>query len=868
MILPLQQIEGKYEALAKLGEGGMGAVYKVRHRLLDEIRVIKIMRSSIAEDEDARARFLREARAASRLRHPNIAQLYDFSVDGDGTSYIVMEYVEGVTLEELLRRRGPASIALTLEIAIHSLRALESIHREQMVHRDIAPDNLMLTRDPGGRPFVKLIDLGIAKSLESEHTLTEKGMFIGKMRYASPEQFGGSEGGASVDPRSDLYSFGVVLYELLTGTYPIAGKDFQTLIAGHLFRPPKPFEESDPQERVPARLRAAVLTALAKQPAERFESAAAFTVELEEILAERRAAGSEDPVAEVAFVLESLRRGREEVEARPGSTQDRLDMRFAVADPTGAPATEEGPEAPADETPTRMLETADREAVEAEARRERLAQLLREGRNFLALGEVTEARKRAAQALEQDPEATGALSLSREIEEARHRVQLAEARERLERGELEAAREVLLGVLDRAPGDSGAQALLQEVEARHSEQERSQRHDALLAEARGHFARGDLERATAGIERVLEEDPEHVDAVGLAHEIEQARHATALEEARQLLEEGEPSRARQRLESVLARAPSHPEAQALLEAVGQTQRSAEDTVAQARELLAADELQAARGCLDQLPAEHRRSREVARLEKEIGKAEERSRKAEEARRLEESRRREEEERRAEEARLREEESRRVEEERRRAEEVRQAEEARRLDRARREEEVRAREEQRRVHAGETTPGGTAAVEREQVTGHPRAERAEGRLTPARELSLSRLKLPLVAAGVGLLAIGLVVALLLIGRALSQRSEEPTPPLPAVTARLLIDSIPWAEVIRIEDGAGREIAVEGDRHTPLAVAVEPGEYTVVLRHPVHGEQSCAGLVVQRGEEATCTLHFAKVDLERYFQEAGW
>ncbi len=268
MSLP-KSFEGKFEILHKISEGGMGAIYKVRHVLLDEVRVIKVVRPGREDDENLEARFHREARTATRLRHANIAVMYDFSIDEGGTAYIVMELIDGKTLHEVLLTSGPPPLAETLEIARQSLDALSYLHGQGYVHRDISPDNLMLTRDSAGEPLVKLIDLGVAKRVGGSHQLTETGMFLGKVRYSSPEQFGGGE----LDPRSDLYSFGVMLYELLTGSIPIQGEDFSSFIGGHLIRAPISFDVTDPEGKVPAGLRRVVMKTLEKKPENRVASA-------------------------------------------------------------------------------------------------------------------------------------------------------------------------------------------------------------------------------------------------------------------------------------------------------------------------------------------------------------------------------------------------------------------------------------------------------------------------------------------------------------------------------------------------------------------------------------------------------------------
>jgi eukaryotic-like serine/threonine-protein kinase len=318
------QIDGKYEILEKIREGGMGAIYKVRHRLLDEIRVVKVIRSQAEAVGEAADRFLHEAKAAIKLRHPNVAVLHDFAVGDDGQAFIVMEYIDGWNLLEVLNGYGPPPVALTLEIARQSLKALGYLHRHKIVHRDVSPDNLMLTRDVDGNPLVKLIDLGIAKTLEGQGGLTTTGVFLGKPRYGSPERFSGS----AVDERSDLYSFGVVLYELLTGCSPVTGAEPAALMAGHLFRPPLDFATTDPQGRVPEELRAIVLKSLAKRVEERMASAEDFVWEL--TMLQDSFALTREETEGVWRVLLPLAHGAVPAQEPPGSTQDHLDMQFEM----------------------------------------------------------------------------------------------------------------------------------------------------------------------------------------------------------------------------------------------------------------------------------------------------------------------------------------------------------------------------------------------------------------------------------------------------------------------------------------------------------------------------------------------------------
>lgn len=411
------RVDPKYEVVRRLREGGMGAIYLVRHRLLDELRVVKVLRSHLNSDEDLRQRFLREARTAIQLRHPNIAQLYDFSVDEDGNASIVLEYIDGFTVEEFGRRPEARDVPLDLALAQQALRALGFLHRKGFVHRDVAPDNLMVTRDVDGEPLVKLIDLGIVKTLRAEGKGTATSLYLGKPRYSSPEQLISPE----IDARADLYSFGVMLYELVTGCYPIRGHDLPSLIAAHLHGEPVPFDVSDPERRIPDPLRRLLLTTMAKEPGSRPESAEDLAARLAEIqqLFPPPAPG------EAARRLDAARAGarheREEELTRAGS--EALSMlgrgEYAAARQRVAEAVEQLGNDPELTALLARIEAREREVRQANAEAERLERLLGEAGQALAAGAIPDALSRITEVLARRPEDSRARSLAARIEERR-----------------------------------------------------------------------------------------------------------------------------------------------------------------------------------------------------------------------------------------------------------------------------------------------------------------------------------------------------------------------------------------------------------------------------------------------------------------
>src|SRR6476619_6331272 len=261
---------GRYRIARKLGGGGMAAVYLAEDQELGRRVAIKMLHSRYANDDQFVERFRREATHAAGLSHPNIVSIFDRG-EFDGSYYIVMEYVEGRTLKELIRSRGlcpvPVAIAYTRQI----LAALRYAHRNGVIHRDITPHNVIV--DSEG--VVKVTDFGIARAGASQ--MTEEGAIIGTAQYLSPEQ----ARGAPVDQTSDLYSTGIVLFELLTGEVPFTGDSPVEIAMKHLGEtPPVP---SDLRSDVPGDLDLVVLRALAKEPADRYQSAAAFDADLETV---------------------------------------------------------------------------------------------------------------------------------------------------------------------------------------------------------------------------------------------------------------------------------------------------------------------------------------------------------------------------------------------------------------------------------------------------------------------------------------------------------------------------------------------------------------------------------------------------------
>jgi predicted Ser/Thr protein kinase len=286
-------IAGRYRILSSLGEGAMGTVYLAEHLRIGRRDAIKVLRPDITRDAEAVARFARGARNVSAIRHPNVCTIYDFSDTEDGLQYLAMEYVAGETLKDTLDREGRLELGRALRIARQVALALQAAHDAGIVHRDLKPGNIMITPLQDGSDAVKVVDFDIAKGRDEAEgeEVTRLGFVIGTPEYMSPEQLMGER----VDGRSDVYSLGVVLFRMLTGSLPCRGGSTQEIMLQRLTVPPLTLADARPDIEFPALLQDVLSRAQELDRAARYADVASFAHDLEAMLGPAAGEGARSP---------------------------------------------------------------------------------------------------------------------------------------------------------------------------------------------------------------------------------------------------------------------------------------------------------------------------------------------------------------------------------------------------------------------------------------------------------------------------------------------------------------------------------------------------------------------------------------------
>lgn len=473
-------LDGKYEILRRLTGGGMSEVFLVRHLHLDEKRVIKVLRPEDAADSSAQARFLRAARTAAQIKHRNVAILYDYSSLPDGSFYMVWEYIDGEDVGRWIEKHGPFPLDVALDLGVQALRGLGTIHAHGVIHRDISPDNLMLSQEVNGRVTLKIIDLGLAKNLSPQKPdleVTQVGMFMGKLRYCSPEQAGMVEG-AVLDHRSDLYSFAACFYEMLCGKPPFDSETSHGFVFKRLTEDPLPLAGRVPGVAIPADLDEAVRKGLERDRERRFQTALRFIESLEQV---------------------QLKRQKFSTQQIP--TSDSRSLRVA-APAAGSPRE---PSRPQSSRTASQLSRQERDELlaqinQASERVSRTRGILQEAEESLDAGNLEQAARLIANVEAVDPRAKGLAELQSRLQE---QAAAPPPNERaletetmlasyLEHHQVALARMALESLLELAPRHPRRAEYEQRLADLSATADQEQRADKTLKAAREALARGDL----------------------------------------------------------------------------------------------------------------------------------------------------------------------------------------------------------------------------------------------------------------------------------------------------------------------------------------------------------------------------------------
>lgn len=537
-------IAGRFRVLRKIGEGGMGTVYEAQHEVLPRRFAIKILRPEVSRDRSFIERFKREAIAAGSVEHPNVIYITDFGSMEDGSLYLVMEYLQGVGLDELLGQRSRLPINRALPILAQVADALDAAHRVNVVHRDLKPENILLTEIRGQKDVVKILDFGIAKVQTPKYenlAVTMKGQVFGTAEYMSPEQATGEP----LDGRSDLYAVGCLAYEMLTGDPPFTGSAVSVLQAHVRTMPPPPSSRIKGEHLIPPALDALILRCLAKDPAARYQTGAELRRDLlkargllfgmsDEIVARNRSTG---PLPTV----DARRRMTEGWKSLGGSVPEILTGPALGGQPLSDSM-----------VPATATSSQPAQAVSPDQARAAVHDVLRElalalVRVVLAPHETSESLERLLVIEEEVASLTGTIALGEQNFD-RIRFEFGQREKRLRYAILDLNMEQAQ-LRGRAAADPASQAALQtqiddlgfqisELGSRCSdlERERSQQIAELAAEVKGYRdTRSKLEQETAEIFQALHAQVEMLRPAAASHE-ELAELYRRLDELRSALE--------------------------------------------------------------------------------------------------------------------------------------------------------------------------------------------------------------------------------------------------------------------------------------------------------------------------------------------
>lgn len=578
---------GKYEVLGELGHGAMGVVYRARDPIINRLVALKTITSGLADDPNLLERFYREARSAGGLQHPNIVTIYDMG-DENNLPYIAMELIEGESLEQSIARRTNLPVALKLTYALQACRAFDYAHKRGIIHRDIKPGNVMVGRES----VAKVVDFGIARVLDTSKTQT--GMLIGTFAYMSPEQYHGEH----ADERSDIWSFGVLLYELLSYQKPFTGHNPASLMHSICQEEPRPLLQVVPD--CPRELEVIISRILRKSPGDRWQSMEDVLLELEPVSKELQSRS----------IAELVDRSRQLVEEGDFRQANELLREALKVDRANASARS-------------LLEKVNAE-IKRKLVRPKAQQHIEKGLSLLEEGRIQEARAEAESALQLDSSFEPAQELQKLVQQELDRAQLiAEclqgSGQRIAEGMPDDAELLLKKVLELDPANKQALALQEQVQNEKAERQRRLWLLEKMQEARVLWTQQRYEQSIEILTALQNEFPSEEDIQRLLETVREDQSEQccqrALESVRNCLAEGSYAECRAALFELQKQFPNDEEIVRLAEEVrlDEAKQRRLKGLAEARTLLASGRYQDSIALLINLQAEFSEDQEISRV---------------------------------------------------------------------------------------------------------------------------------------------------------------------------------------------------------------------------------------------------------------